>query len=87
MKRSDFYPWTRAEPFRPYRIIRKNGQSYSIRDWYSVMPLADAVMITVHHTGQHEDDELIEIPLWELDRIEPEPLAERPKSPSSPMSV
>jgi hypothetical protein len=71
MKRSDISRWTRAEPFRPYRIVCRNGRSFSIHDWYSVMPMADAVMITVHHSSRLEDDELVEIPMYELDRIEP----------------
>ena len=71
MKRSDFFPFTRAKPFKPYRIYLENGTVYQI-DWPDmVMPLASHALVVVPTPHRPErDEEIVRVPLDSIHRIE-----------------
>lgn len=71
MTQSDFFPYTRAEPFKPYRIHLQNGTVYQI-DWPDmVMPLPDHALVVVptpHRTDR--DEVIVRVPLTNIEHLE-----------------
>ena len=70
-KQSDFFPFTRAEPFKPYRIKLQNGTVYQI-DWPDmVMPLPEHALVVVPSPHrQDRDEEIVRVPFQQIADLE-----------------
>ena len=82
---SDIAVWTKAEPFRPFRIVMSAGRFYDVRHPELVIVLEDSL---IHSTPVDEEDtyrraQMIGLSL--IDRIEPiiDPPADAPKDKPS----
>jgi hypothetical protein len=73
MTQTDFFPYTRAVPFKPYRIHLTDGTVYRI-DWPDmVMPLPSHALVVVPTPNRPDRDELIvRVPFTNVSRLEPE---------------
>lgn len=72
MNQSDFFPYTRAVPFRPYRIVLRNGTTYPVHFQDMVMPLKSyAVVLVPNPSRKDRDEDLFRVPMSDIDRIEP----------------
>jgi hypothetical protein len=81
MTQTDFFPYTRAVPFQPYRIHLTDGTVYRI-DWPDmVMPLPDHALVVVPTPHRRDRGEVIvRVPLANVNRLEREEHAARVES-------
>jgi hypothetical protein len=60
----------RRQPFQPFRVHLKNGETYDVLDALEFGAFGNVVGLTVHHSSDPDKDYPVSFTIDQIDRIE-----------------
>ena len=64
----------RREPFQPFRVHLKNGETYDVLDALEFGAFGNIVGLPIHHSSDPDQDSGVTVTIDQIDRIEPRDL-------------